>query len=67
MSLHNRYSDKSKYIYFMIKGEKIFLTNKRKCEQYNKKINGELICNKKYLKAEKDSTQKKPFNVFIYK
>ena len=33
MSLHNRYSDKSKYIYFMIKGEKFFLTNKRKFEK----------------------------------
>ena len=32
-----------------------------------KKINGELISNKKYLKAEKDSTQKKAFNVFMYK
>ena len=30
------------------------------------KFNSELIYNKKYLKAEKKSTQKKAFNVFIY-
>ena len=29
-------------------------------------FNSGLIYNKKYLKAEKNSTQKKAFNVFIY-
>ena len=31
-----------------------------------KKINSELIYNKKYLKAEKRFDKKKAFNVFIY-
>ena len=34
--------------------------------QYNKIINSELLYNKKYLKAEKNSTQKKAFNIFVY-
>ena len=31
-----------------------------------KRINSELIYDKKYLKAKKNSSQKKAFNVFIY-
>ena len=31
-----------------------------------RKFNGGLIYNKKYLKAETLSTQKKTFNIFIY-
>ena len=56
-------------MYFMIKEEKNFDKYiAKKCEKVCniiKKINSELVYNKKRLKAEKDSTQKKFFNVFI--
>ena len=56
-------------MYFMIKEEKKF--DKYMAKKWEKvcniikKINSELVYNKKRLKAEKDSTQKKNFNVFI--
>ena len=52
----------------MIKEEKNFDRYMAICEKVCniiKKINSELVYNKKRLKAEKDSTQKKIFNVFI--
>ena len=68
MSKHKIYSDKTKFMYFMIKEEKNFDKYMTICEKVcniMKKINSELVYNKKCLKAEKDSTQKKIFNVFI--
>ena len=68
MSKHKIYSDKTKFMYFMIKEEKNFDRYMAICEKVCniiKKINSELVYNKKRLKAEKDSTQKKFFNVFI--
>ena len=56
-------------MYFMIKDENIFdkyLTIWEKVSNTIKKINSKLVCNNKYLKAEKKKpTQNKPFNFFI--
>ena len=60
MNIYKTYSDKTKYINCMIKGEQVFDKYSGKSYQYNKNITSELMCNKKY------STQKKAFNVFIY-
>ena len=65
MVIYPRYFDKSKCVCFMIKEGKLF----DKCINLGgsffnvmKNIfNSELIYNKKYLKAEKNSTQKKAF------
>ena len=55
-------------MYFVIKDKKIdkYMTISEKVSNIIKKFNSELIYNKKYPKPEKDSTQKKAFNVFIY-
>ena len=57
-------------MYFIIRDEKNFdkyMTVWGKVNNIIKtNFNRELICNKKYLKAEKDSKEKKVFNVFIY-
>ena len=69
MSIYKRYSDKTKYMYFMIKGEKFFdkcMTTWEKVSNIIKNFNSKLIYNKKYQKLKRDSTQKKAFNVFIY-
>ena len=68
MSKHKIYSDKTKFMYFMIKEEKNFDKYMTICEKVcniMKKINSELVYNKKCLKAEKDSTEKNFFDVFI--
>ena len=70
MSIYQRYFDKTTCMYFMIKDEKVF----DKCMKIWGKVshiikntfNSELIYNKIYLKAKRNSTQKKAFNVFIY-
>ena len=50
MSIYERYSDKTKCIYFMIKDEK--------------KLDSELIYNKKHLKTEKRFDTKESFYCF---
>ena len=68
--IYKRYSDKTKCMYFMIKDEKTndkHLTIWEKITNIIKKINSELTYNKEYLRAEKNSTQRKAFNVFIYR
>ena len=53
MSIYKTYSDKTKCMYFMIKGGKSFdkrLTIFEKVSNIIKKFNSELIYNKKYLK-----------------
>ena len=65
MVIYPRYFDKSKCVCFMIKEGKLF----DKCINFvgsffnvmKNIFNSELIYNKKYLKAEKNSTQKKAF------
>ena len=67
MSIYKRYSDKTKCIYFMIKDEKVFDKNMRIWEKGSnivKKINSELIYNKKYLKAKKRFNTKESFHCF---
>ena len=67
MSIYKRYSDKTKCIYFMIKDEKVFDKNMRIWEKSSnivKKINSELIYNKKYLKAKKRFNTKESFHCF---
>ena len=70
ISIYKRDFDETKCMYFFIKDEKTF-------DKYNKvwekvgniiqnKSNSELIYNKKYLNAEKKSTQKKAFNVLVH-
>ena len=70
MSIYKIYSDKTKCIYFMIKDEHVFdkyMTIWEKASNIIiRKFNSGLIHNKKYLKAETLSTQKKAFNIFIY-
>ena len=51
-------------MYFMIKDDQLKIWEK--VSNIIKKIDSELIHNKKNLKAKKKSTQKKAFNVFIY-
>ena len=66
LSIYKRYSDKTKYMCFIIKGENIFnkyMTVWEKVSNIIEKINSELIYNKKYLT---DPTHKKAFNIFIY-
>ena len=57
MSIYKRYSDKTKCIYiFMIEDENIFdkyMTIWEIVSNIIKKINNEIIYNKKYLKVEK--------------
>ena len=53
----------------MIKEENIFwncIEIREKVSNIIKKVNSKLIFHKKYIKAEKNSTQKKAFDVFIY-
>ena len=71
MSIYQRYFDKTKCMYFMIKDEKFFNKYMKVWEKVSNIIkdifNSEIIYNKRYLKAEKkNSTPKKAFNVFIY-
>ena len=57
-------------MYFMIKDENLFDNYMTIWEKVinviKQKFNSELIYNRKYLKAEKDLTQKNVFSVFIY-
>ena len=70
MIIYPRYFVKSKCVYFMIKDGKLFdkciNLGGNVCNAMKNIFNSGLIYNKKYLKAEKNSTQKKAFNVFIY-
>ena len=70
MSIYKRDFDKTKCTYFLIRGGKYFDKYNEIWEKVSniikKKVNSELIYSKKYLKAEKKSTQKKVFNVFVY-
>ena len=52
MSVYKRYSDETKYMYFMVKDEKHF-HKYMKFGNIIKKINSELAYNKKYLKVKK--------------
>ena len=54
--MYKRYSDKTKCMYFMIKDEKVFdkyMTIWEKVSNVIKKVNSELIYNKKDLEPEK--------------
>ena len=74
MNVYKRYFDKTKCLYFMIKDKTFFDQYMKIWEKVSNIIKNifdiELIYNKKYLKAEKNVTQKKAFNVipviFIY-
>ena len=65
MSIYKRYSDKTKCMYLMLKDEKKidkYMTIWEKVSNIIiKKINSELIYNKKYLKAEKRFNAKESF------
>ena len=55
MSIYKRYSNKTKYMYFIMKDEKCFdeyMTIWEKVSNIIKKFNSEFIYNKKYLKAK---------------
>ena len=61
--------DKNNCMYFMIKEEKFLINIIKIWEKVSniiKKIDSELVYNKKCIKVETKSTQKKAFNVFIY-
>ena len=62
--IYKIYFDKTKCMYFMVKDDQLKIWEK--VSNIIKKIDSELIHNKKNLKAKKNSTQKKAFNVFIY-
>ena len=70
MSIYKIYSGKTKCMYFMIKDEQVFHKYMTVWEKASDiiiiKTNSDLIYNKKYIKAEKFSTQKKAFSIFIY-
>ena len=70
MSIYKRDFDKTKCTYFLIRGGKYFDKYNEIWEKVSniikKNFNSELIYSKKYLKAEKKSTQKKVFNGFVY-
>ena len=69
MRIHKRYFEKTKCMYFMIKDENNFNEYMKIWEKVSNimknKFNSEFICHKKYLKAEKNSTQMKAFIIFI--
>ena len=71
MSIYRRDFDKTKCMYFLIKDEIFFDKYYEIWEKVSniikRKINRKLVYNKKYLKAEKKSTQKKTFSVFVNK
>ena len=57
MNIYKRYSDKTKCIHCMIKDERVsdkYMLIWEKVSNISKKVNNELIYNKKYLKAEKE-------------
>ena len=66
MSMHQRYSDETKCMYFIIKDEKNFDEYMAVWERLSNitktKFNIEIM----YLEKFQDSTQKKAFDVFIY-
>ena len=67
MSLYKRCSDKTKCIYFVIKDKNIFdkyMAIWKKVSCITKKINSELIYNRKYLKTEKRFSTKESFQCF---
>ena len=67
MSIYERYSDKTKYMYLMIKDEKYFdryMAIWKKVNNIIQKDNSELIYSKKYLKAEKRLIPKESFKCF---
>ena len=67
MSLYKRCSDKTKCIYFVIKDKNIFdkyMAIWEKVSCITKKINSELIYNRKYLKTEKRFSTKESFQCF---
>ena len=70
MSTYKRYSDKTKYMYFMIEDKKNFdkyMTIWEKLSNIIKtNFNSELIYNKLHLKAEKRFNTKKAFNVDMH-
>ena len=57
MSIHKRYFDKTKCMYFMIKDKKLFNKYIKIWEKVSNtikiKFNSELMYNKQYLKAKK--------------
>ena len=69
MSIYKRCFDKIRCMYFKIEDEKFFDKYMEILEKVSNiiknKFNSELIYNKKYLKPKQNSTQKRPFNVFI--
>ena len=68
MSIYERYFDKTKYMYFTIKDEKLFDKYMKITENgsnmIKNKFNSELIYNKKYLKAAKKLNTKESFQCF---
>ena len=68
MIIYKRYSDKTKCMYFMIKGENLVDNYMTIWEKFSNiiinKFNSELIYNKKYLKAEKRLNTKESFQFF---
>ena len=65
-SIYERYSDKTKCMYFMIKDENFFdkyMTIWEKVSNITKKFNSELTYNKKYLKAEKKIQHKRKLSM----
>ena len=68
MSIYERYFDKTKYMYFTIKDEKLFDKYMKITENgsnmIKNKFDSELIYNKKYLKAAKKFNPKESFQCF---
>ena len=64
--IHERYSDKTKCMYFMIKDQKKYkyMTIWEILTKITKKLNTKLIYNKKYLKAEERFNTKESFQCF---
>ena len=62
--------DENRRIYFLIKEEKVFIKCMEILEKFSiitkTEFNSDLIYSKKYLKAEKERTQKLDFNVYMH-
>ena len=69
MSIYRRSFDKTKCMYLLIKEEKVFDKYNETWEKVSniikKEFNSKLVYNKKNLKAEKKSTQKKALDVIL--
>ena len=69
MSIYKRYSEKTECFYFMIKDEIFFdkyMIIWEKVSNITKKINSELMYNKKYLKTKKRFNTKGKLSMFLY-